>query len=213
MAYCTPQQVRDAGGDRCAGAGDLTDLIAEAAERINRFCGDLFEPTSTSVVAVVGENGVAPLPLKVQSITSVTFVGSTAPVGASAYIVRSSSVRGEIDAIEFYSQGSNMLIVGAEPWNGGYLNLIRSRSRITAAGSLGWSACPRTVSRGAAKLAAWMLAHEGVADTPDPRLQSFRTMTYSETYFSPSENRIPSTGNEEVDALLWNYRRRATRFG
>jgi hypothetical protein len=209
MAYCIDADVSAAGG---VGAGPFTAQIAEAKERIDRFCGDTFEPTLMSVVAVFGNDGVAPLPRRVQAVTGVTYVGASAPIDSSAWRLRSATLPGDVDAIELL-YGYDDLIVGAERYNGGYLNLGRPGSRIQVDGTFGYAAVPATIKTACAKLAAWLTIKPAVQEDLGRGglgVQSTSVEGYSVTY-APAGQLGMSTGNAEVDRLLegQGYRRRS----
>jgi hypothetical protein len=212
MAYCSITEARAAGAT--GSDPDVTQAIADAQERIDRYTGDTFESGNATVVATIGSDGVAVLPHKVQSVTSVTFVGATTALDTAAYRVRKSSTPGDIDAIEMagYGYGQyayNDLIAGAERWNGGYANLAQPGRRITVVGSFGWAAVPAPVKRAAALLAAQITS----AATGDEYagVKSLSVEGYSVTF--AADGTISSTGLPEVDQLLTPYRRTKVRVG
>ena len=90
MVYATLEQARAAGavGDDAAVLGAL----ATARTLIDRYTASVWEPTPATIVARVGGDATALLPWPVRTITSVTPVGSAAPLAASGYLVLSSSI-------------------------------------------------------------------------------------------------------------------------
>lgn len=153
--YCTLDDARSAGatGDDA----EITAAIIEASERVERYTGEFFEPVTLTIELPVNREGIAYVGKRVRSITSVTWLGAPEPVTASAYRVSSSSVRGARDAIAMYGDLSwaDVTVLGAEPWNGGWANLSRSREpRITVVGSFGWEQPPLQVVRATAMIAA-----------------------------------------------------------
>jgi hypothetical protein len=212
MALCTNQQVYDAGVAPETPAAVVAAGIAEATERVIRFCQEFFEPTAATLLAEFGTTGIAPVPRKINlaaDVTSVTFVGSSAPLNAASYRVRASGTPDDIDAIEMMT-GYNPLVVGAEPWNGGYSGLIAIQPRILVVGTFGWPTTPLTVSRFAAKLAAFILNHPTSQDVPgEADVASLSVEGYSVSY--RQQTPIATTGSREVDQGLWMYRRRRSR--
>lgn len=196
MAYCVDADVTAAGA---TGAPPFTSQIAEGKERIDRFCGDTFEPTTMTVEAVFGSAGIAPLPRRVQSVTSVTLVGGSSPIDTSAWRLRSASINpGSIDAIELL-YGYDDLVVGAERWNGGWFNLGRPGSRILVAGSFGYAAVPATIKTCNAKLSAWLANNPGYGAGDPAGVKSLSVEGYNVTF---DTDRILTTGLPEVDRLL-----------
>lgn len=212
MALCTSAQVTAAGIPAGTPGGDITAAIAEATERLIRFCQEFFEPTTTTVLAEFGTTGLAPVLRKINlaaDVTSVTFVGSSAPLNAASYRVRASGTPGDIDAIEMMT-GYNPLVVGAEPWNGGYSGLIAIQPRVLVAGTFGWPTTPLTVSRFCAKLAAFILNHPTSQDIPgEADVASLSVEGYAVSY--RQQTPLATTGSREVDQGLWLYRRRRSR--
>lgn len=212
MAYCTLTEARAAGATGTD--GEVTQAIADAQELVDRHTGDSFEEGEQTVTATIGANGLALLPRRVSAITSVTFVGASSAIDASAYRLRKSSTPGDVDAIEMVGYGYgqfayNDLIAGAERWNGGYANLSQSGRRITVVGTFGWDAVPLAVRRATALLAA--------AATTNPTgdelagVQSLSVEGYSVTYTSDGTG--VTTGHPEADRLLAGFRRRKIRAG
>lgn len=211
MAYCTVEEAEAAGatGD----APTITAAITEAGERIDLFTGDHFETTGgLSVVAAFGADGSAPLPRKVQSVTSVTFVGASTALPVSSYRVRKSDTPGDIDAIELVSGaldsavGYDLLVAGAEPWNGGFANLGRPGHRVTVVGTFGWAAVPANVRR-ACQLLAAAIANQPEADEY-AAVERLSVEGYT-VVFDRDADPADSTGLVEADRLLVRLRRQA----
>lgn len=161
MAYCTLAQARAAGANPTDDAA-VTAAIAAAKDRITRYTGELFEPTAAlTVVADVGHNGVAPLRYRVRTIASVTPVlppGSSA-WPSSAWVVHSSRTPGDYDGLQlaFGAGGYDDLVVGAESYNGGWVNLLGRAGearQLAVVGDFGWDSPPLEVQQAAARLAA-----------------------------------------------------------
>lgn len=203
--YCTITQARQAGA---VGNDDaVAEAIADARELIDRYTGDLFAPTRVSIAARVAPDGLAQLPLTVRTVESVRTVGAVDDLPATGYLVTSSMVRGQVDAIVLGgATRADVLVLGAEPWAGGYANLLgHSPSRIVVTGLFGRDAPPVTVRDCAAVLAAARTlgrlsvggtpAAAGVPDTDDEGNAVSITV-------SADTPRASSTGMPEVDTAL-----------
>jgi hypothetical protein len=209
MAYCTDADVQGAG----APPGSYAAQIAEAKERIDRFTGDTFETTAALVaVAQFGANGVAMLPRRFQSISQVQLIGPSGvftTLDPSAYTVRLGSTPGDVDAIELM-WGYDDLIVGAERWNGGFLNLGRATRRIQVTGTGGWLATPLTIKTCAAKLAAWLASAPQYGAGEPGGVINLAVEGMAVTY---DQDAVLTTGLPEVDRLLYQFSRNRRRFG
>jgi hypothetical protein len=154
--YATLAQARAAGA-----TGTDAEVLAaldEARRRIDRYCGDVFAPTRMELVTNVRADGTALLRRRVRSVDSVRIVGGGS-IATGAYVVTSSRTPGQVDAVLFGRNGAlggDPLIAGAEPWNGGWANLIGNTlsGQIEVVGSFGWDAPPPEVVNAAAQLAA-----------------------------------------------------------
>lgn len=161
--YCTVAQARAAGANGTD--PQVQAAIAAADTRIDRFCGDTFTSTSTTVrCRVSSATGLAILPLRVQQVDAVAVplvTGGTQAIASSAYRVHSSAMIGDYDGIEFGGLGAfDPLVVGAEPWNGGYRGLLDRLSalgggdQLFVTGTFGWAVTPPEVVQAAALIAA-----------------------------------------------------------
>jgi len=212
MAYCTLTEARSAGATGTD--GEVAQAIADAQELVDRYTGDSFEESEQTVTATIGANGLALLPRRVSAITSITFVGASSAIDASAYRLRTSSTPGDIDAIEMagYGYGQyayNDLIAGAERWNGGYANLAQPGRRITVVGTFGWAAVPSSVRRATALIAAGLTTNPTGDELAGVR--SLSVEGYSVTFDGTGER--VTTGHPEADRLLAGFRRRKVRVG
>ncbi|MFD5901003.1 hypothetical protein ACFWHG_05825 [Streptomyces microflavus] len=215
MAYCSVDQAREAG---CTGTdGEVAAWISAATERITAYTQQFFEPTVAVVVADVAPDGLALLPRRVRSVTSVTPVvsGDDAPsLPSSAYRVTSSEVLGGVDAVHLRWGGYDDLIVGAESYNGGWRGLFdrwgAEQARIS--GTFGYAEVPPLVTQACTLLAAHIQAKASPSDadsTAAPGLDvddegnNVRIEDSDEetTPVTPSA----STGSTQVDALLVGY--------
>lgn len=185
---------------------EVVQAISDAMVRVDRYTGDRFLPTTMTVVAEIGVDGVAVLPRRVQSVTAVRYVGATTDLVATAYRVRSADTPGDVDAVELATYGYDDLIVGAESYNGGWGSLNRVGRRIEVTGSFGWAAVPPDVARATAFLAA-DLTSTGTAGELIAGASSASVGDLSVSYGDTASRLATSTGNVTVDRLLHHYRR------
>lgn len=222
LPYCTIAQAKAAGatGDDAA----VTAAIASASDEIDRFTRDVFSPVAMTLVATVAADGTALLPRRVRQVSRVTAVGSQTVLPASGYLVLSSAIVGQVDAIVFGGLGwSDPLILGAEPWNGGYRNLMGSAlagtGQVQVSGSFGWDAPPVPVVTAAAQLAA-ALTSSGAVDLDADVAESVPvdvdedgnvvriTSGAVTTEFRPGR----TTGYDAIDAMLMPFCRDLVRL-
>ncbi|MEU3962919.1 hypothetical protein AB0F42_24455 [Streptomyces buecherae] len=211
--YCSVQQARDAGA---AGTdAEVTAWITAAMERITSYTLQLFEPTVMVVVADVGADGLVLLPRRVRQVTAVTPVGGPSdapslPVGA--YVVTSSDVLGQVDAVRLAWGGYDDLVAGAESWNGGWQGLLDrwSAEQVRVEGTFGYAEVPPLVAQATALLAAHL---QGAASPTDPDApgggldvddEGNNVRIEADTPSSPVAA-SSSTGSTQVDALLVGY--------
>ena len=157
--YATVAQARAAGAT--GSDAEVTAALQAARRRIDRFTGDTFTPTAMELVARVSTDGTALLPRTVRRVDTVTMVGSSTPMAGTAYRVLSSRTPGQVDAVLVGGVGyGDPLIAGAEPWNGGWANLLGSygTGQVEVVGSFGWDEPPLEVVTAAAQLAAVVTA-------------------------------------------------------
>lgn len=201
--YCTIQQARDQGATG-TDAEVLAD-IAEARLRIDRYTGDTFAPTRMVVVSRVRNDGTALMPRIVRSVEYVQPVGGT-PLASSAWRALSSRTPGQVDAVVVGGMGyGDPLIVGAEPWRGGWQNLLGNLAtgQVQVGGIFGWDAPPPEVIAACAVLAAQIStgALPGVGGTGLDTDDEGNVVTITQTATaSPTASR--TTGNAEADAQL-----------
>lgn len=166
--YCTIAQAKSAGATGTD--AEITEAIEDASERVDRYTGDLFEPTARTFELVVGGDGTVRVRRRIQSVTSVTWLGASVPMMESAYRVSSSKAGGD-DSIALYGDLSwaDDTVLGAESWAGGWANLAGRRGRdpkVIVVGVFGWDAPPRDVTRATALIAAEMRRDDATPDAP-----------------------------------------------
>lgn len=217
MGYSTEAQARDAGA--VGTTAEVLAAIAAADATIDNFTGDTFAPVAGAVVVDVFPNGVGLLRRRVQSVSAVQDIGGTVTFPAGAYIVTSSETPGEVDAVVFGGSGlSDPLILGAEPWNGGYMGLVSQAAgqRVKVTGSFGWDAPPPAVVSASTILAAEATLADAAAAagtnlTTDDE-GNVLNISLNGTDPATGEPVAPTTGSAVVDAMLAPYVRSRLRL-
>lgn len=207
MEYCTLEQARSAGA---TGSDDeVTAAIVHASDRVARYTGDLFTPTDQTRQVRVDGDGIARLRLRIRSITSVTWVGASAPIEPSSYVVSSSTTIGGTDTIALYGALSwaDVTVLGAEPWAGGWANLSGTREpSVVVVGSFGWDAVPPDVALATALVAAELRRDDAVTDAGET----------AGTVADPEGNVIPTAppfGEPDADVVSLQARVRHRTTG
>lgn len=209
--YCAVDLARERGaeGDDAA----ITAAIVAAGDLIDRYTGRVWAPVDAVVIARVAPDGTAFLPWEVGTVTEVRAVGAPTAFATTAYAVTSSRVYGGVDAVHLGGGAwADPLIAGAEPWSGGWANLLRGLERVQVAGTFGPEATPPIIRDAAAALAVW-LTTGGTLIPPSPSTPggnpvdtddegNVLSITVDATRSVP---RAPTTGLGEVDAALVAY--------
>lgn len=217
MTYCTIDQARDAGA-----VGDDTEVasaVAEAGRRIDAYTGGIWSQRTLALVARVEADGTVMLPFVVQSVTAVTPVGmgSPTPLPSSSYLVLSSTTLGQVDALVLGGQyAADPLIVGAEPWRGGFANLLRSTltGQVTVAGVFGPAVTPSTIVDACAALAAYITTGGSVVRSPTSLNATDEGDAVAVTLnVEQATTRASTTGLPSVDAVLGPLVRTPIRVG
>lgn len=156
--YCTVAEARAAGA---VGTDEQVEgAIRTAGELIDRYTGTVWAEVTATIIARVSADGTAILPLPVAAVTAVRFDGASSDLAPTAYRATSSLELGGVDALLVGAgRGSNVLIAGAEPWNGGYANLYggyRLGTKVRVTGLFGPPETPPFIRDAAAALAAWL---------------------------------------------------------
>lgn len=216
--YCTRSQAREAG---CTGDDATVDAYIAAAEvAVDDFTQEHWRPDTMTVVASLSPGGLAQLPRQIDPASSilVTVVGASTPLPSTSYMVTSSRTLGQVDAIRFDLQGSDPIIAGAEPWNGGWAGLLGRYSsanpQLTVQATFGRPDAPVAVALATALLAAHNQASgTPLAPAPGPQTDdegNTVVITTGNTAQQPLTAR--TTGLIEADILLAPLRRRKVRF-
>lgn len=222
MTYCTEQQAVAAGA--FGSDEQIAAAIAAAQQRVDRFCGDIFEPDvdDRTMLAAVLASGTVRTPY-VREITSVSVETFTTPIVLpdTAYRVAADH---RLMVLAGYAAGSDALVAGAEPWNGGWGNLLGGSTpldEVVVVGKFGWDEPPSEVAQATALIAAQIVprAFTGEADDEgnpqavagiDPARQTAPRGDDFASQFAggrPSRSRLDnSTGSAEADRLLAHLR-------
>lgn len=209
--YCTRAQAIAAGA---TGTNqEIDDAIVQARKRIDRYCGDAFAPTRMELVTNIRADGTALLQRTLRLVESVTPVGGSSPIAAGAYTATSSRTPGQVDALAFGwgSQGAgDPIIAGAEPWNGGWANLIGNlrTGQIQVVGSFGWDEPPPEIVAANAQLASAIRL--GGATGPDVDDEG---NVVKVTVAGADATRGVSTGVAAIDEQIAHLRRAGIRLG
>lgn len=224
--YCTVAQAKTAGATGTD--AEVSAAIVAASARVDRFTADQFTPGTLTVVGTAAPDGTVLLRRRVRSVTSVSVVGgyggpASALVPSTGYMVLSSATPGQVDALILGGRGvADALVVGAEPWNGGYAGLLGSAwatGQVSITGSFGWDAPPPEVV-GATALLAAHLGGAGVtgldptmAGGASPDVDEEGNVTrVSVTAPGPELGARRTTGLETADAILAPYVRSQVRL-
>lgn len=204
---------------RAAGAvgtdAQVTAALSTARALIDAFTGQWWEPTAATVVARVGHDGLALLPFVVQSVDSVTSSGGML-YPTTGYRVRSSTVVGDFDAVQLGATSwADPLVVGAEPWNGGWANLLgrAQDDTVRVVGTFGHTTVPAVVEDAAAALAAWRTTGGTMLPASGPATDDEGNAVSITVDASTPPARSRTTGVESVDAALQPLVRQLVRFG
>jgi hypothetical protein len=226
--YASTDQARDAGA--VGTTAELTEAIERASERVERYTGDVFEPTPMTLQLTVPPSGLVPIPRRVISVTSVTWLGSPTPIAAAGYRVSSSSVRGAPDQLAMVGTLSwaDDTILGAESWNGGWAGLSQRAGyydpQLTVVGVFGWESVPLDVAAATALVAAAIRRGDRMPEgdtsvSVDSEGNVLPTMTVGEgdvqraaALSQLARIRTRTTGDLQADALLASYVREPVRI-
>lgn len=222
--YATLAQARDAGASGTD--AEVTAAISRAQQRVDTYTGAVWEPTTTTVAAHLGPSGAALLPYQVRPGATYTVrpQDGTVDLPATAYRMRSSAVPGDVDALELGAgHVSDPLVLGAEPWAGGFPNLfgrlgLRQGRVVYVSGMWGPDAPPPEVQAATALLAA-LLQGSGQAGTSlDVDAEGRSLTSTTEGPAAPEPPPAPgagrrTTGYPTVDGILAPLVRRPVRFG
>lgn len=220
MTYADLAAARGRGADP-SNDGSVLAALAEADRRVNDYTGDVFAPTG--VQSVWGTSGLRepfiPLGPRLRTVTSVaTERGTVLPVSSYRPIL-GGAIGARNGLLLLDLSGSDILVVGAEPWNGGYTGLLGLGSRdgrearLEVVGTYGWDSPPSAVVEAAAVIAALLAptlftpqadAEGNPAGLPSASTSSDRRDPRPEPV-SPADRQARSTGSAEADRLLTPY--------
>ena len=223
--YSTIAQARLAGA--VGTDAQVTEALVDARLRIDAYTGAWWEPTPATIVSRV-HRSIAVLPYRVIAVTGVESVAAPGvALPASGYLVTSSSTPGQIDSVRFGAAGGSYgdpLVVGAEPWAGGWANLFTELSLRQAAvtGTFGTTVTPAAITAAACALAAQITSDPmsqligivtGGAMPPDTDDEGNAVSITLATVDADAVPRVRSTGLESVDAALVPFVSQLIRIG
>lgn len=204
--YCTVAQARAAGAE--GSNAEVQAAIASAELRVNRKTRTAWGRRQRTVVATIDADGRALLPSPIDTAQAITVraVGATSDLAATAYQVTSSDTVGQLDAIYLGWGGSDPLVLGAEPWNGGWAGLLTGIRQLQVSGVMG-VVTPPEVAQATALIAASITAGTspgsttGVSGELDADDEG-NAVTISPAGADPDAVRARSTGVPLADELL-----------
>lgn len=227
-AYCSRDQARDAGAT--GSEAEIDAAIAAASSRVTRFTRELFEPTVTTLVRPIGANGFVLTHMRIIGVTAVRYLGVATPIVVDSYRVQSSTVLGQVDAIILAGtlSWSDMTVLGAEPWNGGWANLLRGvddEPQVEIDGTFGYATAPEDVAEATAIVAAQLRGRdktpEGSGSSTSPTDVEGNVIPVVPPFVDAGENsdvqtlqrsRTRTTGSKRADELLAPYVREPVRI-
>lgn len=203
--YCTVAEARAAGATGTD--GEVEAAIGTARVLIDRYTGSVWEPTPALVVAIVAPDGSALLPWPVRAIESVTVVGSPVALPDGAWRALSSLTRGQVDAVLVGAgRAADILVVGAEPWRGGYAALLSGAlggtGQVEVLGTFGPDHPPVEVRDAAAALAAWRQKGGTLLPVTGPDTDDEGNVVSVTVNMAAAPVRSRTTGLPGADALL-----------
>lgn len=215
--YATIAAVRAVPGvDPALTDAQITAALVAARSLIDAYTGQWWEPTPATIVARAGADGLVLLPYRVVTVTAVRPVGSSTPVPAAAYTVTSADKPGQYDSVRLGPQRwADPLIVGAEPWAGGWSNLLgdTSGAQVEIDGTFGRALTDQPVITDAAvALAVWRLGGgklipaSGAGDATPPSTDDEGNAVSITIDTSAALVRTITTGLSTVDAALAPHR-------
>lgn len=225
--YCTLDQARDAGA-----TGSETELhaaISAASDRVTRFTHELFAETQLTIVRPIAADGCIYTHTRIVDVAAVRYVGWATPIDVTSYRVLSSSVDGQVDAIILAGTlaWSDITVLGAEPWNGGWANLMYGNSQaqpqVEIDGTFGWTVAPVDVAEATARIAAVLRRSDKTPEASSedssavddegnviPVVPPFSTAASDVAQLV--RTRVRTTGSRVADDLLMSYVREPVRI-
>jgi hypothetical protein len=205
-SYCTIAQVRALGFEDEDTYPDQTivDAIARSTDAIDRYTANFFAPRDLIVRAELGSRGLAPVPMTLQSVTSVEFEATQQAIAVSSYRVHSSTTIGDWNGVQFAIAGFDDTISGAEREYGGFATLFAPGRYVLISGSFGEATVPARVVAQCAILASEDLS--GTLDVDSAGIQQEQTPGWRRIW-NASADMSRTTGSARVDRALREFRR------
>lgn len=183
---------------------DLTLAIARMSERVDSLTDDHFEPTSSQVLNLTGENTFGlQMPKRIRSITLVEvkqYGGTYLTQGSTLYVVTKSVGGATWDTVDTV-HGEDRLDIEYGSWLTNGLNVwpcVHNGIRVT--GTFDWPECPPAIQRAVA-LMVW--------DQFKPMSDIVRRAdryTTPDLSMSPG---LPPTGIEEANRIVAEFSRKS----
>ncbi|KJK55642.1 hypothetical protein [Saccharothrix sp. ST-888] len=217
MAYCTIDQARAQG---CTGTDtEVQAWIATAQTAVDAFTQQWWEPRTGDVVADLPADGLVLLPRRVRTVTAIApyplpQIAPEIQLPPNAFVVRPAATAGDIDAVQVGFGGYDVLVAGAEPWNGGWQGLMRyyGAKQVRVTGTWGLDAPPPMVSLATAMVAAALQAKTRPTGDPmsgipggvdvDDEGNNVRIQPAVNDDGTYHVGFRPSTGSAQADAML-----------
>jgi hypothetical protein len=219
VAYCTEDQARAAGA--IGTSAEVLAWIAAAQTAVDQFTQQFWEPRDAAIVADLPADGLVILPRRIRTVTSITpyplpAIAPQIQLPPTAFVVRSAATVGDIDAVQIGFGGYDVLVAGAEPWNGGWWGLMRyyNASSVLVQGSWGLDSAPPMVGLATATVAAALQARTTPGGDPvgnpggldvDDEGNNVKIQPATNSDGTYNIGFRPSTGSAQADAMLAPY--------
>lgn len=213
--YATIAQVRATPGAVPSWTDEqITAALGDARRLIDAYTGEWWEPTDATIVGRIGADGLVLLPFRAGAVTAVQIDGTGTDLPATAYRVTSSSTVGALDAVQLGAQSyADPLVVGAEPWRGGFANLFRGAQRVRVTGTFGHTDAPPEIADAAVALAVWRLTGGSLVRAAAPDTDDEGNTVTITVDAAAATRTSPTTGLGNVDAALVSLVRRHALIG
>lgn len=188
---------------------EVAAAIAEAELRVDRYTRSSWAARVRTVQVALDSGGMAVLPARIDTAQPITVraLGATADLPATAYQVTSSDTLGALDRLYLGAGRHDVLVAGAEPWNGGWAGLLGDTREVLVTGTFGPAVTPSQVAAATAVLAASITAPSplgtGTASELDADDEGNAVTITEAGPDVPAGQR--TTGNATVDAMLAPY--------
>lgn len=218
-AYVSLEEARSAGAS--GSDAEVLAAIEAASARVERYTRDVFEPTLLTQTLDVLPDGVVRSVKRIIAVDSVALYGVASPLDPTGWRLESD---GTILVLAFIG-GGDITINGAEPYNGGWANLMTREPRVIVTGTFGWATPPYDVKQATALIAAAIRGADVLTDSATtsgtaadaegnvlPVVPPFNEDERRDELAAAARVRSRTTGVLEADALLASYVREPVRI-